>query len=100
MFILSNIQPLGCSLLKLIIDSNYAGLDKDFVRTISKQILQGLWYLHEKCGIIHTDIKPENVLMEFSSNVRCKIADLGNSCWTVNEPFNFIFVTRFCLFIE
>ena len=26
-------------------------------------MLQGLHYLHEKCKIIHTDIKPENVLI-------------------------------------
>lgn len=27
------------------------------------QVLQGLDYLHTKCKIIHTDIKPENILM-------------------------------------
>lgn len=27
------------------------------------QVLQGLHYLHTKCNIIHTDIKPENVLI-------------------------------------
>ena len=26
-------------------------------------MLEGLDYLHRKCGIIHTDIKPENVLV-------------------------------------
>lgn len=33
------------------------------------QVLQGLDYLHSKCKIIHTDIKPENILL------------------TVNEPY-------------
>merc|ERR1719245_1338712 len=28
-----------------------------------KQVLEGLHYLHSKCQIIHTDIKPENVLI-------------------------------------
>lgn len=28
------------------------------------QVLQGLHYLHTKCKIIHTDIKPENILLE------------------------------------
>ena len=27
------------------------------------QVLEGLHYLHTKCQIIHTDIKPENVLV-------------------------------------
>lgn len=27
------------------------------------QTLQGLDYLHSKCKIIHTDIKPENILL-------------------------------------
>ena len=30
---------------------------------ISLQTLQGLDYLHTKCKIIHTDIKPENILL-------------------------------------
>lgn len=66
----------------MIKDSNYKGLEINFVRHISRQVLQGLSYLHDKCKIIHTDIKPENVLMECDlKNV--KIADLGNACWIV-----------------
>ncbi|KAI7970879.1 hypothetical protein EIK77_008059 [Talaromyces pinophilus] len=34
------------------------------VRQITKQVLLGLDYLHRECGIIHTDLKPENVLIE------------------------------------
>lgn len=57
------LQVLGCNLLKLIIRSNYQGLPLEQVRVIIKQVLEGLQYLHEKCQIIHTDIKPENVLV-------------------------------------
>lgn len=32
-------------------------------RTGSFQVLHGLDYLHTKCKIIHTDIKPENILL-------------------------------------
>ncbi|PAV80590.1 hypothetical protein WR25_11072 isoform B [Diploscapter pachys] len=59
-------EVLGCNLLKLIIRSNYQGLNLEIVRTITKQMLEGLRYLHEKCQIIHTDIKPENALVTMS----------------------------------
>ncbi|CAI4231063.1 unnamed protein product [Auanema sp. JU1783] len=59
-------EVLGCNLLKLIIRSNYDGLHIEHVRTITRQILEGLRYMHEKCHIIHTDIKPENVLVTMS----------------------------------
>ena len=32
-------------------------------RDVSAQLLHALVFLHEDCGIIHTDIKPENVLL-------------------------------------
>ncbi|KAM9376728.1 SRSF protein kinase 2 isoform 4-T4 [Pholidichthys leucotaenia] len=56
-------EVLGHHLLKWIIKSNYQGLPLPCVKSIIKQVLQGLDYLHTKCKIIHTDIKPENILM-------------------------------------
>uniref|UniRef100_A0A8C3Y4I0 non-specific serine/threonine protein kinase n=1 Tax=Catharus ustulatus TaxID=91951 RepID=A0A8C3Y4I0_CATUS len=56
-------EVLGHHLLKWIIKSNYQGLPIRCVKSIIRQVLQGLDYLHSKCKIIHTDIKPENILM-------------------------------------
>uniref|UniRef100_A0A8C1MQ25 non-specific serine/threonine protein kinase n=1 Tax=Cyprinus carpio TaxID=7962 RepID=A0A8C1MQ25_CYPCA len=56
-------EVLGHHLLKWIIKSNYQGLPLPCVKGIITQVLQGLDYLHSKCKIIHTDIKPENILM-------------------------------------
>ncbi|XP_058499642.1 SRSF protein kinase 3 isoform X1 [Solea solea] len=58
------LEVLGHQLLKWIIKSNYMGLPLVCVKTILRQVLQGLQYLHTKCKIIHTDIKPENILLE------------------------------------
>uniref|UniRef100_A0A8C5R0K2 non-specific serine/threonine protein kinase n=1 Tax=Leptobrachium leishanense TaxID=445787 RepID=A0A8C5R0K2_9ANUR len=57
------LEVLGHQLLKWIIKSNYEGLPLPCVKSILRQVLQGLDYLHSKCKIIHTDIKPENILM-------------------------------------
>ncbi|XP_056665271.1 SRSF protein kinase 3 isoform X4 [Monodelphis domestica] len=57
------LEVLGHQLLKWIIKSNYQGLPLPCVKNIMRQVLQGLDYLHTKCKIIHTDIKPENILL-------------------------------------
>lgn len=38
------------------------------------QVLQGLDYLHTKCRIIHTDIKPENILLTVNETYIKKMA--------------------------
>lgn len=56
-------EVLGHNLLKFIIRNNYQGMPLENVKLMMKQVLEGLHYLHTKCKIIHTDIKPENVLV-------------------------------------
>ncbi|XP_039298031.1 SRSF protein kinase 1 [Nilaparvata lugens] len=67
-------EVLGHNLLKLIIRSNYQGIPIENVKSIIRQVLQGLNYLHTKCAIIHTDIKPENILLCVEENYIRKLA--------------------------
>uniref|UniRef100_T1J3B4 non-specific serine/threonine protein kinase n=1 Tax=Strigamia maritima TaxID=126957 RepID=T1J3B4_STRMM len=84
-------EVLGDNLWKLIIKSGYKGLPLTKVKSIVRQVLEGLDYLHTKCGIMHTDIKLENICLNenetCSDNVRVTITDLGNGCW-VNHHYN------------
>lgn len=57
-------EVLGENLLGLIKKWNHRGIPMPLVKQIMKQVLLGLDYLHRECGIIHTDLKPENVLIE------------------------------------
>ncbi|KAL4787143.1 kinase-like protein [Aspergillus varians] len=57
-------EVLGENLLGLIKKWNHRGIPMALVKQITKQVLLGLDYMHRECGIIHTDLKPENVLIE------------------------------------
>ncbi|KAF0908636.1 hypothetical protein E2562_026853 [Oryza meyeriana var. granulata] len=54
---------LGDSLLKLVQYNRYKGIGFGQVREICRSILIGLDYLHRELGIIHSDLKLENILL-------------------------------------
>eukprot|EP00931_Biecheleriopsis_adriatica_P065466 TRINITY_DN39996_c0_g1_i1.p1 TRINITY_DN39996_c0_g1~~TRINITY_DN39996_c0_g1_i1.p1 ORF type:complete len:658 (+),score=130.04 TRINITY_DN39996_c0_g1_i1:132-2105(+) len=56
-------ETMGPNVLALIKRYNFKGIPLDVVRKVTTHTLIGLDYLHRICGIIHTDLKPENVLV-------------------------------------
>ena len=70
-------EIMGVTLLEIIKRYNYKGIPLPYVREITKQILIGLDFLHRMCGIIHTDLKPENVLVCLSQSELKEIYDTG-----------------------
>ena len=54
---------LGDNLLSLIRAFDYRGVPLPAVRAIARQVLVALDYLHATLTIIHTDLKPENVML-------------------------------------
>jgi len=71
-------EIMGVNLLEIIKRYNYRGIPLPIVRKIARQILMGLDYLHRECGIIHTDLKPENVLICLTQKELVEI--LTNGC--------------------
>ena len=72
----------ACSLQRLGLFSQTLFFTRDQIRRIGYQILQGLNFLH-KSGIIHTDIKADNIMLTNSSstdaikNDKICIIDMG-----------------------
>ena len=63
-------EVLGRNLLTLIKRFAYDGIPMPIVREVAKQTLMGLDYLHRICKIIHTDLKPENVVFEIENEAK------------------------------
>lgn len=64
----------GGSILSCL--KSYGKFDEQLVKFITRQVLEGLKYLHCN-GILHRDLKADNLLLELDGT--CKISDFGIS---------------------
>ncbi|CAN4082916.1 unnamed protein product [Withania somnifera] len=64
----------GGALSEMIKNSGDCKLPESEIRKYTKALLKGLHYIH-KCGYVHCDIKPQNILL--GENGQVKIADFG-----------------------
>ncbi|KAG9314559.1 kinase-like protein [Chiua virens] len=72
-------EPLGENLLAIIERNKKKGVPQPLVKVITKQILLGLQYLHDECDLVHTDIKPENILISIPDVETHILAELSSS---------------------
>lgn len=72
-------EVLGENLLGLIKRHQSKGVPMHLVKQIAYQVLLGLDYMHRHCGMIHTDLKPENVLICIDNVEEVVQAELENA---------------------
>ncbi|KAG2502244.1 hypothetical protein HYH03_000730 [Edaphochlamys debaryana] len=70
-------EVLGDNLLSLIKRFDYKGIPIPVVRNLARQMLVALDYMHSQCDIIHTDFKPENVML---------VDPLRDRTWVIPDP--------------
>ncbi|KAL1132520.1 hypothetical protein AAG570_010475 [Ranatra chinensis] len=74
---------LGKNLLSLVDYEGNKGIHLKNVKSIIKQVLEALSFLHEKCHVVHTDLKPENVFLCVDSDYVRKLAlDVVERVWS------------------
>ncbi|GAX78942.1 hypothetical protein CEUSTIGMA_g6382.t1 [Chlamydomonas eustigma] len=70
-------EVLGDNLLALIKRYNYRGIPVPIARNLVQQMLVGMDYIHRELEIIHTDFKPENVML---------VEPLHDRVWELPSP--------------
>lgn len=81
-------------LLDKSLDEKIDDMTQDEKESVIYQIRKGIDEIHA-CGVIHTDIKPDNIMLDFNGNV--KIIDFGNAVLAeeINELNIAIGVTQY-----
>jgi serine/threonine protein kinase len=73
------------------------GIAGVLVKRILQQSLEGLEYMHSVCKVIHTDIKPENILLTLNAHTVAQMGIQAEVCLCVNVKVKHLDIVRtFC----
>lgn len=73
-------ELLDANLYELMSANSFKGLPESFIRIFAIQILNSLNFL-DRMGVVHCDIKPENVVLKAWGKSGIKLIDFGTSCY-------------------
>lgn len=82
-------EILSKNLYEIVEQNNFKPLPPKLIRLYSLQILSALDQTH-RLGVVHCDLKPENVLLVKGSNSIVKLIDFGSSCFTNKQIYEYI----------
>lgn len=82
-------ELLSLNLFQFLHKNNYQGVSVPLIRRISVQMFMALKTVHN-VGIIHCDLKPDNVLLKFENKSSIKVIDFGSACQEGHKVYDYI----------
>lgn len=82
-------ELLSMNLYDLLRVNRYQGFSISLIRKFTSQILVALNFA-KSLGVIHCDLKPENVLLRSENSTLIKVIDFGSSCFHNEIVYTYI----------
>ncbi|KAI8992500.1 hypothetical protein BDB01DRAFT_847869 [Pilobolus umbonatus] len=82
-------ECLSMNLYEFIKSNGYQGFHITLVKRFTIQLLRSLALLYRH-GVIHCDMKPENILLKHKNKSTIKVIDFGSSCLESNRVYTYI----------
>ena len=82
-------ELLHINLYEWLASREFKGLDMSIVQRITWQMMHALQYL-KRIGVVHCDVKPENILLTRPGAHDVKLIDFGSACFKDKTTYTYI----------
>jgi dual specificity tyrosine-phosphorylation-regulated kinase 2/3/4 len=82
-------EVLGKNLYEYSRSRGFAPFNQRQIRAVAKKLLIALKFCHAN-GVVHCDLKPENVSFLPGSTMNCRLIDFGSGYYGSNKKFEYI----------
>ena len=82
-------ELLSLNLYELVRRNRFRGLSANLLRVLTAQVLAAL-RVCGALGVVHCDVKPENVLLRSLDSGDVKLIDFGSACLASRPPYSYV----------
>ena len=83
------LELLHINLYEFLAAREFTSVPLVSVKHIARQLVEALLYL-KRIGIVHCDIKPENILLEHPDSLNVKLIDFGSACYAGRAVYTYV----------